>query len=206
MFQAQTLELERVIRGGEIGDVRLMFAAFGFTVDDPANVRLDPALGGGALLDAGCYPVSFARQIFGARPERIAAIARFAHGVDMTLATTLEYPGGGIAQVNCSFATAVYRRAIIAGATGVIETDYHNHTNRVAAPSYRIKRSTEWAAELETVAVPSDDGFRAEIEAFAALIARSDHAAVTARRTASVDNAWTLAKIRAAALAGSSRS
>jgi xylose dehydrogenase (NAD/NADP) len=202
MFQAQTLELERVIRSGGIGEVRLMFAAFSFTVDDPANVRLDPALGGGALLDAGCYPVSFARQIFGARPERITAIARFDHGVDMTLATTLEYPGGGIAQIGCSFATAVYRRAIIAGATGVIETDYHNHTNRVAAPSYRIKRSPDWAADFETVAVPSDDGFRAEIEAFAAMIARSDHAAVAARRTASVDNAWTLAKIRAAASAG----
>jgi hypothetical protein len=199
MFQAQTLEIEQLIRSGAIGDVRLVFATFGFTMDDPGNIRLDAALGGGAVMDAGCYPVSFARQVFGARPERVAAIARFAHGVDQTLAATLEFAGGGIAQISCSFATAVHRRAIIAGATGVIETEYHNHTDRAAAPSYRIKRSLDWSAEFETVPVPAEDGFRAELEAFAALVMRADRAELTARRTASLDNAWTLAAIRAAA-------
>jgi predicted dehydrogenase len=199
MFQAQTLEIEQLIRSGAIGDVRLVFATFGFTMDDPANIRLDATLGGGAVMDAGCYPVSFARQVFGARPERVAAIARFAHGVDQTLAATLEFAGGGIAQISCSFATAVHRRAIIAGATGVIETEYHNHTDRAAAPSYRIKRSLDWSAEFETVPVPAEDGFRAELEAFAALVMRADRAELTARRTASLDNAWTLAAIRAAA-------
>ena len=199
MFQPQTLEIERLVRGGAIGELRLMFATFGFTIDDPANVRLAPALAGGALMDAGCYPVSFVRQLFGRRPERVSAIARFAHGVDQTLAATLEFAGGGIAQISCSFATAVHRRAIIAGATGVIDTDFHNHTNRAAAPSFQLKRSTDWAAAFETVAVPSEDGFRLEIEAFAAMIAGADHAAITARRTASLDNAWTLAAILAAA-------
>jgi D-xylose 1-dehydrogenase (NADP+, D-xylono-1,5-lactone-forming) len=205
LFQPQTLEIERLIRTGAIGEVRLMFATFGFTIDDPANIRLDAALGGGAVMDAGCYAVSFARQVFGARPERVAAVARFAHGVDQTLAATLEYPGGGIAQVSCSFATAVHRRAIIAGATGVIDTDYHNHTSREAAPSFRIKRTIDWQTDYEVVAVPRDDGFRLEIEAFAALCAGGDRASEPARRAASLDNAWTLAAIRAAAEASQRR-
>jgi len=187
MFQPQTLEIERLIRGGAIGELRLMFGTFGFTIDDPANIRLDPALGGGALMDAGCYPVSFVRQVFGVRPARVTAIARFAHGVDQTLAATLEHPGGGIAQISCSFATAVHRRAIIAGSTGVL------------APSFRIKRSADWHAAYETVAVPSEDGFRVEVEAFAGMIARGDHDAIGARRAASLDNAWTLHAILAAA-------
>src|ERR1044071_203479 len=62
MFQPQTLEIERLIASGAIGEVRTMFAAFGFTVAEPGNIRLDARLGRGALMDAGCYPVRFARQ------------------------------------------------------------------------------------------------------------------------------------------------
>jgi predicted dehydrogenase len=199
MFQPQTLELERRIAAGDIGELRTMFAAFGFTIADPGNIRLDPALGGGALLDAGCYPVSFVRQVFGCRPIRITAMARWVGGIDQSLMATLEFPGGKLAQISCSFATAVHRRAIIAGSTGVIETDYQNHTDRTAAPSYRIKRTTDWQAEFETVAVPSENGFRAEIDAFVEMIERDDRAAEAARRAASLDNAWTLAAILAAA-------
>jgi predicted dehydrogenase len=195
MFQPQTLEIERLIASGAIGEIRTMFAAFGFTMADPSNIRLDAQLGGGALMDAGCYPVSFARQVFGGRPARVTAIARWQGGIDQMLATTFEYPGGGIAQISCSFATAVHRRAIIAGTAGVIDTDYHNHTDRLAAPSYRIKRGTDWQAEFETVLVPSVNGFRAELDAFVEMIEREDRAAERARRAASLDNAWTLAAI-----------
>lgn len=201
LFQPQTLELERRIAAGEIGEVRTMFAAFGFTMADAGNIRLDAALGGGALMDVGCYPVSFARQVFGRRPERVTAVARWADGIDQTLAATLEYPGGGIAQISCSFATAVHRRAIIAGSAGVIETDYHNHTDRAPEPSYRIKRTTDWQAGFETVPVPSENGFRLELDAFADLVAREDRATERARRSASLDNAWTLAAITASARA-----
>jgi len=203
MFQPQTLALERLIAGGAIGEVRTMFATFGFMMADPANVRLDAALGGGSLWDAGCYPVSFVRQVFGARPTRVSAVARWIDGasgpIDQTLAATLEFRGGGIAQISCSFATAVHRRAIIAGATGVIDTEYQNHTDRSAAPSYRIKRGTDWQVDFETVAVPAENGFRAELDAFAELVERRDLDAMRARRTASLDNAWTLAAILDAA-------
>jgi predicted dehydrogenase len=195
MFQPQTLEIERLIASGAIGEVRTMFAAFGFTMADPANIRLDAQLGGGALMDAGCYPVSLARQVFGTRPVRVTAIARWHGGVDQTLATTLEYPGGGIAQISCSFATAVHRRAIIAGTGGVIDTDYHNHTDRVSAPSFRLKRGADWQADYETLPVPSKNGFRVELDAFADMIEREDRPAERARRAASLDNAWTLAAI-----------
>jgi len=199
LFQPQTLEIERAITAGAIGELRTMHAAFGFTINDPDNIRLDPALGGGSLLDAGCYPVSFVRQVFGRRPSRVTAAARWTHGVDQTLVATLELPGGGLAQISCSFATAVHRRALIVGSAGLIETSYDNHTNRSAAPGYRIKRGIDWQAELETVAVPGHDGFLLEIDAFAELVTGRDHAALAARRAASLDNAWTLAAIRAAA-------
>nr|HEX4312330.1 Gfo/Idh/MocA family oxidoreductase [Kofleriaceae bacterium] len=194
MFQPQTLDIERRVRAGEIGAIRTMYAAFGFTIDEPGNIRLDPALGGGALLDAGCYAVSFVRQLVGERPARVHATARVHGGVDQTVVATLEFASGALAQVSCSFATAVHRRAVIAGSAGVIDTDYQNHTNRLAAPSYRIKRGTGWQADFETVPVAADDGFRVQLDAFVDLV--RDPAGVAARRAASLDNAWTLAEIR----------
>jgi len=206
MFQPQTLAIERLIADGAIGEVRTMFAGFGFPMADGANIRLDPALGGGALWDAGCYPVSFVRQVFGARPVRITATARWVDPpgaakpsakIDQSLAATLEFPGGGIAQISCSFATAVYRRAIIMGSIGVIDTDYQNHTDRVAAPAFRLKRGTDWLTDYETIPVPSTNGFLVEIDGFVDLIEhRADE---PARRAASLDNAWTLAALLDAA-------
>jgi D-xylose 1-dehydrogenase (NADP+, D-xylono-1,5-lactone-forming) len=199
LFQPQTLEIERLVASGAIGEVRTMYAAFGTTIGEP-DIRFDPDLGGGALLDAGSYPVSFIRQVFRERPSRVAsAIARWRDGIDLTLAATLEFAGGGIAQLSCSFATAPHRHAIIAGSAGVIETDYHNHTTRVAAPSFRLRRGLDSRVDFETVPVPREDGFPLEIDAFAGMIERGDREALAARTAASLDNAWTLAAIREAA-------
>jgi len=195
LFQPETLEIERLITSGAIGEVRTMYAAFGFTVNDPADIRLDPALAGGALMDAGCYPVSFARQVFGSRPIRVSAVARWIGGVDETLAATLEFAGGGIAQVSCSFATGLHRRAIIAGSSGVIDTDFHNHTARLPAPSFRLRRGSDWQTDFETVPVPRQDGFHAEVDAFVEMIERRDKRAIADRRAASLDDAWTLAAL-----------
>jgi predicted dehydrogenase len=197
LFQPQTLLIEQLIADGAIGEVRTMYAAFGFSIAPGPNIRLDPAVGGGALGDAGCYPVSFVRQVFGERPRRVTAVARWEGGIDRTLVGTLEFARGGIAQISCSFGTAVHRRALIAGSAGMIDTEYQNHTDRAAAPSFLLKRGTDWAAEPEAIAVPRDNGFRVELEAFVDLI--GDRAGEPARRAASLDNAWTLAALLEAA-------
>jgi D-xylose 1-dehydrogenase (NADP+, D-xylono-1,5-lactone-forming) len=199
LFQPQTLEIERLVAAGAIGEVRTLFATFGTTVVDPTDIRLDPGLAGGALLDTGCYAVSLARQIFGCRPVRVAAAARWQGGVDRTLAATLEYPGGAIAQVSCSLETGHVRRAIIAGTGGVIETDYHNHTSREESPGFRIRRGSTWRDAWHTVPVPREDGFRVEVDGFADLVEDAGGAARAARRAASLDSAWTLAAVLEAA-------
>lgn len=204
-FQPQTLAIEAALAAGHIGEVRMLQAAFGFSLPDPANIRWDPALAGGALMDAGCYPVSLARLVFGRRPLGVHAVARWQGGVDRDLAATLEYDGGGLAQVSCSFATGQHRHAVIVGTDGAIETDYANHTIRSAAPAYRIKRGGDWTAAFTSIPVPREDGFRAEVDALAAIVdaaARGDRAELDRRRAASVDNAWTLAAILASARQG----
>jgi predicted dehydrogenase len=199
LFQPQTLEIERRIHAGEIGRVQTIFATCGFTLNNPDDFRLDPAMGAGALLDAGCYPVSLIRQIVGTRPVHVTATARWARGVDQTLAATLEFSNGTIAQLSCSFATGLVRTAVIAGSEGVIETDYSNHTFRSPAPAFSLRRGSDWRRAAEQIPVPREDGFRLEADAFAAMIDGRELDQLAQRRSASIDVAWMLETILAQA-------
>jgi predicted dehydrogenase len=93
-FHPQNVQVIELIRLGAIGAVKLVRAAFCFTLGPETNIRLNPALAGGSLLDAGTYCVSAARMLIGAEPERALAIAQVgASGVDETMAGLLQFPG-----------------------------------------------------------------------------------------------------------------
>jgi D-xylose 1-dehydrogenase (NADP+, D-xylono-1,5-lactone-forming) len=77
-------------------------ASFGFTLNDKNNYRLSAPLGGGALLDVGCYVVSVARWILG-EPSTVLARARTIEGVDMTTSALLQFAGGETAALWASF-------------------------------------------------------------------------------------------------------
>jgi transcriptional regulator with XRE-family HTH domain len=68
----QTRRLTELVQQRAVGKIRIIRAAFGFVANDPANVRLSPALDGGALMDVGCYCVSGARLIAGDSQETSA--------------------------------------------------------------------------------------------------------------------------------------
>ena len=82
-------------------------ASFGFTLTDANNYRMRRELGGGALLDVGCYAVNIARWILG-EPESVAAEARVdaSTGVDMSVSALLRFPSGATASLWCSFEAA----------------------------------------------------------------------------------------------------
>ena len=79
------------------------WASFGFPLDAPGNYRLDPALGGGALLDVGVYTINLARWIHG-EPIWVEAHGRI-DGVDMTVSMTLGFASGATAVLFASFDT-----------------------------------------------------------------------------------------------------
>src|SRR5690606_8557618 len=97
-FLPHVVEIRDLIEAGRLGDVRSFTADFGERFPfDPASRAFDLALAGGALLDLGVYPISFASMIFGP-PADVAAQATFATtGVDAQTAVTLRYPGGQVA-------------------------------------------------------------------------------------------------------------
>lgn len=94
-FHPQTrLLTELTADGGPLGRVREMVSEFHFTVSRPDNIRWNPRVGGGALLDVGCYPLRLARLLFRTEPERAVATAFDApSGVDAEVAAVLDFPG-----------------------------------------------------------------------------------------------------------------
>jgi D-xylose 1-dehydrogenase (NADP+, D-xylono-1,5-lactone-forming) len=110
--------LERV-RAGDLGRLRFVQASFTFKVTDPANIRLQQALGGGALMDVGCYAVNVARTLMGAEPDAVHASAEWTPGgVDEQLVGTLCFPAGGVAQIACSLAAARSEDVLVVGELG----------------------------------------------------------------------------------------
>lgn len=165
--QPQTHALAGLVASGEIGKPRLIQAGFGFPVANPANIRLDPALGGGSLLDAGSYAVSLIRLLAGESPTRVSAFAKWTErGVDASLVANFDFPSGLVAQAACTFGTGVYRRALIACEDGVVATNFLNHLTAADPGVLEIRRGG-WEQTPENLAFPLCNGFRAEAESFA---------------------------------------
>jgi predicted dehydrogenase len=121
-YLPQSDVVRHVLRDGALGEVHLVSADFGFVAPRHPHYRLwDPARGGGALLDAGIYPLSFASSILG-RPSTVACVgAVAATGVDERAAVQLTHSNGAIAQVATSIVSATPTRALIVGSAGRIE-------------------------------------------------------------------------------------
>ena len=120
----QWLAVREAVRGGRIGDLRAIQMAFSYFNRDPANVRNQAGMGGGALMDIGCYPVVLSRFLFGVEPVRvIAGIDRDPEfGTDRLTSALLEFPGGQSA-FTCSTQLAPYQRAQVLGTRGRIEVE-----------------------------------------------------------------------------------
>ena len=98
---ARVLEL---VRTGSIGAVREIAAHFNVAIRPVrGELRYDPALGGGAMMDLGCYCVHWARSVAGAEPEVLSASAvRHESGVDVEMTAVLGFPGGVRAELRAS--------------------------------------------------------------------------------------------------------
>ena len=122
----QGLQLRDMVRGGAIGEMKLIDAGFSFMLTESGNVRWDPTMGGGALYDVGCYPISFTRFIAEAEPLAVTAQIHWHRtGIDDLAVATMEFPGGVLAHINCSIALPLRRYYEVAGTEGSI---YSNHT------------------------------------------------------------------------------
>jgi predicted dehydrogenase len=99
----QTLKAAALVAGGAIGELRQLRSRFSFTLDDETDVRLDPQLDGGALMDLGCYCISMQRVLAG-EPELVFGRQRMGgKGVDVGFTGVLQFPGDVFGEFHCGF-------------------------------------------------------------------------------------------------------
>ncbi len=126
------VRVREIIASGALGEVRALIADHDQKLPlDPEHRLQNPALGGGALLDLGIYPVSFAWDVFGA-PSTVHAISSpTPTGVDRQTAIILGFPGGEQAVLHTQLDARGPSTAVVIGTEGRIEIDpvWYNATS-----------------------------------------------------------------------------
>ena len=114
---------KQVVGSGRIGTLKTIQTFFSYFNDDPRNIRHDPTMGGGGMMDIGCYAVSLSRFLFGGEPRRA-----FGHvemhpewGVDRLASAILDFGDGGSATFTCSMAVTPLQVVHVVGTLGRIE-------------------------------------------------------------------------------------
>ncbi|MEJ7646823.1 MAG: Gfo/Idh/MocA family oxidoreductase [Chryseolinea sp.] len=133
-FIPQYRQVDSIVSSGAIGEIRMVQADFGFLAAEPTPQRFfDPALGGGALLDIGIYPVFMATSLIG-RPTRINALMNaYPSGVDKQIAMQFKYDNGALAVLSASFEAETPVEATIMGSKGFVrmQARFHNASSKV---------------------------------------------------------------------------
>ncbi len=114
----------RIVADGGIGTLRTIHSFFSYFNTDPANIRNRADIGGGAMMDIGCYCVSLSRFLFGADPARVCASVEYdpRFGTDRLVSGILDF-GAGTATFTCSTQLVPYQRVTIFGTTGSVEIE-----------------------------------------------------------------------------------
>ncbi len=159
-FLPQYQKVASLVKSGAIGEVRMIQADFGFKAPSPGPQRLhDPALGGGALLDIGIYPVFLAITLLGPPTEIQATIQPYASGVDEQIAIAMKFQNGALANLSATFAAVTPVEAVIAGRDGYIRMT--NRFHNAMANVEMIKNSIP----VEIGAIHKEVGYGYQFEA-----------------------------------------
>jgi predicted dehydrogenase len=120
----QWLRTLEIVRSGEIGVLRAFNCIFSYNNRDPRNIRNIAEIGGGTIMDIGCYPIHASRWIFGEEPVRVNALIDRdpEFGTDRLTSAILDYPSGH-AVFTCSTQMAPYQRMTFFGTAGRVEVE-----------------------------------------------------------------------------------
>ena len=123
-FHPQWQKARQLVREGRIGQLRTIQTFFSYFNDDPQNIRNQRDIGGGALMDIGCYPISLSRFIFDAEPDRVLGLIERDPNtqVDRLTSGVLEF-FQGTSTFTCATQLMPYQRVNIFGTSGRIEIE-----------------------------------------------------------------------------------
>lgn len=163
-FHPRTERVLEMVREGAVGDLKEIRSSFTFLLDRPDDIRWARALGGGALMDVGCYCVNASRTLAGMEPVEVRAMANFRDsGVDQQMAGSLRFEDGLLAHFDCALTmerTEVYQ---------VMGTQGHLRVREAFVPGTDAVDIEQFDVEnnLTRIPVPGADEYRLMVEHFA---------------------------------------
>ena len=161
----QTARLRGLIDEGAIGAVRLIRAAFSYSLYDEDNIRLRTDVEGGALMDVGCYCVSGSRLAAGSEPVEAYGSAWYGPtGTDWVFTGVLRFPGDVLATFDCGTALPNRDELDVIGSEGSLFLDDPWHASR---PVIELRRD----GEVERIEVERANSYRLELENLSAAAA-----------------------------------
>src|SRR6266852_2985829 len=145
-FHPQWQRARQLVLEGDIGELRTIQSFFSYYLDDPNNIRNRDDVGGGGMLDIGCYTVSLARFIFGAEPNHVFGTVEFDPQlkIDRLASSILDF-GRGTSTFTCATQLVSYQRVNIFGTTGRVEIEipFNAPANRPCKILYQHGDETE---------------------------------------------------------------
>jgi xylose dehydrogenase (NAD/NADP) len=169
-FHPQTIWALEQIHCGRLGEVKLVRASFSFNIMLPLrhnDIRLQPNLAGGSLMDVGCYAVNFCRAVYGRPPMAVAARVYAAEqgAVEHATSAVLDFGDGRFGQVDSCFALPTRQVAEVVGELGTLT---------IPTPFVTGIHETEVVLALEGQTIhqkiSAADSYRLEIEHFGACV------------------------------------
>jgi predicted dehydrogenase len=173
----QWIEARRLVQEGRIGELRLVSGYFSYFKLDPDNIRNKLEMGGGGLMDIGCYPVHVSRYLYGEEPRRaVSLIDRDpVMRIDRLASVMMDFPSGQ-ATFTCSTQMVAAQRMQIFGTKGRIDVEIPFN-----APPDRPVRivvddgSSAPAAGGEVIEFPPVDQYTREGDAFSSAVLAGTH-------------------------------
>lgn len=122
-YHPQWRRAREIIRSGELGEIRAINAVFSYHNVDPGNVRNQADIGGGGVMDIGCYPITAARYFFEGEPSRVVAMIERdpVFGTDRLASVMADFGQGRHLNFTCSTQAAPHQRVQILGSAGKLD-------------------------------------------------------------------------------------
>ena len=166
-FHPQWKKAKAMVRNGAIGQLQTVHSFFSYFNDDASNIRNKPHMGGGGLMDIGCYCISLSRYLFDAEPQKVQGQWKIdsQFGTDYLASGMLDF-GDGTASFTCATQTAPHQRVNIVGSTGRIVIDIPFN----APPNAETQIQHYRDGKRETITFEPANQYTLQAQAFAASI------------------------------------
>ncbi len=150
-----TFAVKHHVDTGDIGHLRQIRANFNYATNTvEGNVRFDPDLAGGSIMDIGCYGVSLARHLTAEEPSVVQTVGNLHDtGVDVNAAAVLKFPSGVLATITCGMDLQTNNLAVISGTAGYLEVPIPWKPPRPHA-AYSLVRQTPPKMDRPAAAAP----------------------------------------------------